>query len=107
MQLRRPGDWNDPRLLRKQPCESNLGGCRLFLLRESANQINQRLIHFPVLRRKARNDIAEVGFLELRVFADLAGEEALSQWAKWNEPNPEFLQCRDHLRFRLSPPERI
>ena len=42
-----------------------------------------------------------------RVFADLAGEEALAQRAEWNEPDPEFLERRDHFRFRLSPPQRV
>src|SRR5712692_8294925 len=50
-----------------------------------------------VRRRKARNDVAEVGLVELRAFADLTGEEALSQRAKWNEPDPEFLECWYHF----------
>jgi hypothetical protein len=45
-------------------------------LRELANQIDQRVIRFTVLRRKARNNAAEVSLVELRVFADLAGEES-------------------------------
>ena len=31
----------------------------------------------------------------------------LPKRAEWNEPDPEFLERRDHFRFRLSPPERI
>src|SRR5437879_9049453 len=107
MQLGRAWDWHDPRFLRKQPCESNLGRRRLFLLRECANQIHQRLIRFPVLWRKARDDVAEIAFVELRILADLSGKEAFTKRTEWNEPDPKFLQCRDHLRFRLSPPEGI
>ena len=39
--------------------------------------------------------------------ADLAREEAFAQRAKRNESDPEFLERRDHFRFRLSPPQRI
>src|ERR1700722_14987304 len=94
VQLRRTRNWNDPRLLCKQPCQRDLSGRRLFLLRELADQINQSLIQFTVLGRKARHNVAEVSLVELRVFADLAGEEALAQWAERNEPDPEFLECR-------------
>ena len=90
MQLRRTRDRNDPRLLCKQPGERDLSRCHFLLLRESAKQINQRLIRFTVLRRKARDYVAEVIFVELRVFADLAGEEALAQRAERNEPDAEF-----------------
>src|SRR5947207_9455613 len=107
MQLRRTRDRNDPRLLCEQPGKRDLGRRGLFLLRELANQINQRLVRFPVLRRKARNNVAEVGLVELRIFADLAGEKALSQRTKRNETDSEFLECRYHLGFRLSPPKRI
>ena len=68
MQLRRARDRNDPRLLGQQPGERDLGRRRLLLFRELANQINQRLIRFAVLRRKAGNDVAEIGPVELRVF---------------------------------------
>src|SRR5664279_2748417 len=107
MQLRRTRDRNDPRLLCKQPGKRDLSRRRLFLLRELANQINQRLIRFTVLRRKARNNVAEVSFVELRVFADLASKEALAQRAEWNEPDAELLECRYNFSFRLSPPKRI
>ena len=77
MQLRRARDRNNPRLLRKQPGERDLRRCRLLLFCDLAKQIDQRLIRLPVLRRKARDDVAEIGAVELRVFVDLAGEEAL------------------------------
>ena len=107
MQLGRAWDWHDPRFLRKQPCESNLGRRRLFLLRECANQIHQRLIRFPVLWRKARDDVAEITFIELRIFADFSGKETFTKRTEWNEPDPEFLEGRYHFRFRFSEPKRV
>lgn len=44
-------------------------------------QINQRLICFEDLRRKAREDGAEVRAVERGVFVDLAREEGLTQAA--------------------------
>src|SRR2546425_1518160 len=88
MKLRRPGDWNDPRLLRKQPSERDLSRCRLLPFCDFAKQINQRLIRFSSLWGKARDDVAEIGAIELRIFGDLASEEALTKRAKWNESDP-------------------
>src|SRR6202142_1239818 len=105
MRFRRTRDRNDPRLLCKRPGKRDQSGRRLFLLRELANQINQRLIRFAVPRRKARNNVAEVGLVELRVLADLAGDEALAQRAEWNEPDAELLKCRYDFGLRLSPPK--
>src|SRR6202049_2858015 len=107
MQLRRTRDRNDPRLLCQQPGKRDLSRRRLFLLRELANQINQPLIRFTVLRRKARHNVAEVSLVELRVFADFAGEETLAQRAEWNEPDAEFLECRYDFGLRFSPPKRV
>src|SRR5207249_8851157 len=33
-------------------------------------------------------------------------QEALSEWTEWNEPDPEFLERRQQLLFRASPPQR-
>src|SRR5258708_1539096 len=107
MQLGGARDRHDPRFLRKQPGERDPRRCRLLLLRESANQIDPRLIRFPVLWRKARDDVAEVVLVELRVFADLSGKEAFTKRTEGNEPDPEFLECWYHFRFRLSPPKGI
>jgi len=56
MQLGRARDGHDPRFLPKQPGECDLSRRRFLLLRKCAKQIHQRLIRFPVLRRKARDD---------------------------------------------------
>jgi len=94
MKLRRPGDWNDPRLLRKQPSERDLSRCRLLPFCDVGKQINQGLIRFSSLWGKARDDVAEIGAIELRILGDLAREEALTKRAKWNESDPEFLKGR-------------
>src|SRR6476660_2746509 len=99
MQLRRSGDRYDPRLFRQQPCESNLSRCHFLLFGKLANPIDQRLICFPVFWSEARDDVTEIGAIELGIFGDFASEEAPAERAEWNEPNP--------YRFRLSPPERI
>src|SRR5690242_4543040 len=106
MQLSCAWDGNNPRFLRKEPSERDLGRRCLLLLRELVNQINQRLIRLAVLGRKARNDVAEVGLVELRFFADRSSKETLPQRAKWNEPDPQFLEGWYHFCFRLSPPKR-
>src|SRR5262245_37121102 len=98
-------DWNHPRLLGKQPGERNLSGCRSLPFRGLAEQVNQSLIRFPSLRRKAREDVAEVGAVELSVFVYLSREEALPQRAKWNEADSEFLKGRQHFRFWTSRPQ--
>src|SRR5208283_2096951 len=75
--------------------------------RKSAKQIHHRLIRFPVLCREARHDVAEIAFVELRIFADLSGKEAFAKRTEWNEPDPEFRQRRQHFLFRFSPPQRV
>src|SRR2546422_7868999 len=69
--------------------------------------MNQRLMRFPSLGRKARNDVAKVGTVERGVFVDLSREEAFTKRTKWNEADAEFLERRQHFLFRLSPPQRI
>src|SRR5262249_13534700 len=54
MQFGRTRDRNNPRLLRQQPGERNLGWSRLLSLCDLAQQFNQGLICFHCLRRKAR-----------------------------------------------------
>ena len=70
---------NDPRLLGKQPGKLELSRCRLLLLRESAEQINQRLVRFTVLWVKAWDGIAKIRAIELRIFVDLAREKTLTK----------------------------
>src|SRR5262245_60785186 len=107
MQLRGARNWRDPRLLGKQPGERYLSRRRLLPFRDLAKQINQGLIRLPSLRRKAREDVAEVGTVERSVFVDLSREEAFPQRAIWNEADSEFLEGRQRFRFRPSRPQRV
>src|SRR5262245_14834630 len=107
MQLGGAWDWNHPRLLGKKPGERYLSGCRHLPFRDLAKQINQGLIRFPSLRRKAREDVAEVGAVERSGFVYLSREEALPQRAIWNEADSEFLKGRQHFRFWPSRPQRV
>ena len=75
-----------------RPARFEQGG--LLLFRKLAKQINQCLIRFPGLRSKARNDIAEIGAIELRILADLAREEAFAERTEWNESDSEFFERR-------------
>ena len=54
----------------------------------SCKQINQSLIRLPSLRRKARNDVAEVGTVERRVLVDLSREKALPRGLNGTKPIP-------------------
>src|SRR5215472_18671506 len=85
LQLRRAGDWRDPRLLGQKPRERHLSGRSVLGLRETPNHIHERLIGRAILFAEPRNGIAEIRALELRVGVDLAGEETLSEWAERNE----------------------
>ena len=74
---------------------------------EFAEQINQRLVRFTVLRVKAWDGVAEIRVIELRIFVDLACQKTLTKRTKWNESDPEFFKRRQHHFFRLPPPERV
>src|SRR5271157_5776954 len=107
MQLRSARDWNDPRFLGQKPGERNLSRCGLLPFRNPAEQVDQRLVRFESLRRKARQRAAEIGAVEFRVFVDLARQEALPKRAIRHETNPEFLECGYHFLLRLPPPQRV
>src|SRR5207253_11207964 len=68
---------------------------------------NQRHIRLPSLRRKARNDVAEVRLVERRVLVDLPREKALAERTEWNESDSEFFERRQQFFFRASPPQRV
>src|ERR1019366_6951373 len=70
MQLRRSWNRHDPRLLGQKPGECDLGRRRVFTLCDAAEQIDNRMVRFPSLRRKAGDGIAEVGAVEGGVLVD-------------------------------------
>ena len=55
------------------------------------------------LRGEAREGGPQVGAaIEVGCGIDLPCQESLSQRAPWNEPDPKFLDCRQHFCFRIS-----
>src|SRR5215831_7945085 len=107
MQLGSAWDWNNPWLLNKQPGKGDLSRRRLLPFCDLAEQIDHSLIRFPGFRRKARNDVAKVGTVELGVFVDSSCKEPLAQRTEWNEADSELFQHRQHFSFRFSPPQRV
>ncbi len=95
-----PGNRSDPRLLREQPGERDLRGSRFLLLRDAAEQVNQRLVRLESLGRKARKSAAEVGAVEFRALFDRSRQESLAQRAIRHETDPEFLERRNHFLLR-------
>src|SRR5579864_9656758 len=91
MQLGRARNWNDPWLLGEQPRKCDLSRRRLFPLCNLGKKIHQRLIRFPVLRRKARERAAEIIALDRGVFVNFPSEEAFPKRAIWNKTNSQFL----------------
>jgi len=74
---------------------------------EFLDYINQGLVGFSVFRGEARNLIAEIVGLELRLRADFARKEAFAQRAEGNKADSKLFQGGQHLGFGLSPPERV
>src|SRR5260370_15582517 len=107
VQLRSSWDRNNPWLLRQERSERDPRRCRRLPLSDPGKQVNQCLIRFLILGRKARDDVAEVGTVEGRVLVDLPREEAFPKGTKWNESDSQFLERRKNLLFRAPPPERI
>src|SRR5581483_3040985 len=92
--LRGPRNRNDPWLLGKQPGKRYLSRCRLLPSSNPRQQIDQSPIRLASLRGEARNNIAEVGTVELRVLINLSREETFAKRTEWNKPDAEFLEHR-------------
>src|ERR1039458_926945 len=107
MELCRAWDRHNPRLLGQQPGECHLGGCGLLRSPDAGQQINKGLIRLESLRREARQGAAEVGAVELRMFVDLAREEAPAQGTVRDQADSKFLQGRYHFLLRSPRPQRI
>jgi hypothetical protein len=88
VQLRGTGDGDDPRLLREQPGERDLGARRSLLVRDLAEHLDQGLIRLAVLRGEARDGIAEVGASN-DVFSSIAPvRKPLPRGLKGTKPMP-------------------
>src|SRR5437773_11130917 len=106
-QLRCARNRHDPRLLREQPGECDLGRRYSPLRCERTHQINQSLVRFAILGAETRHAAAKVGAVELRVRVDLACQEAFAQRAERNESNPKLLKGWHHCLFGLAPAQRV
>src|SRR5215510_372483 len=100
MQLRCAGNGDNPRFLREQPRERNLCRRRVLSFCELLEKINECLVCFSILFGKARNDVAEIFRVELRVFRDLAGEKSLTQRTEGYKAYAQFLAGRQYFLFR-------
>ena len=69
-------------------------GVAFFCFSKLANQIDNRLVGFAVLGRKARNDVAKVALIELRVFTDRSSEKAFAERTERHEAYTEFFKRR-------------
>src|SRR5688572_32238006 len=107
MPLRCPRYRHKPGLLRKNPCKCNLGWRRVLPLSDGAEQVYQRPVGLPRLRRETGYSVAEIGAVERCVLVDLAREITLAQRAERNKADSELFENRNDLRLRLPPPERI
>src|SRR6185369_13224113 len=79
--LSAPRNWNDPRLLRQQPRERDLGRCRSFGLRDVRQKVNDNLIGSERLRCETRVAAANIGRVEGCGFVDFPRQKAASQRA--------------------------
>src|SRR5665811_1963597 len=107
MELRGARDWNDPRLLRKQPRKRELSRRRLLSRGDLPQQIHQCQVRLPRLGREARNHVAKIARIEGGVLVNLPSEETFPQWTERHEADPKFLERRNHRLFRLPPEERV
>src|SRR4051794_23573978 len=89
--LRGPRGWDDPRLLREEPRESDLRRGGVLLACNAHQQIHQGLVLLHRLWRKARQNGPEVAFAELGVLVHRAGQEALAERTVGHKANAEFL----------------
>ena len=68
--LGRPGDRNDPRLLRHQPGQRDLSGGRLLSRGPLLHQVDERQVARQILRRESRLNPANVTVSEPRICID-------------------------------------
>src|SRR3954453_9936878 len=69
--------------------------------------MDENHIGFAGLGREARNVVAEVAWVELRIFVNLTCEETCTERAERNEANAKFLQSEQQVLFRLTPEQGI
>ena len=65
-------------------------------------QLDQRSIRLPGLRRETEYSVTEFGVVEGGILVDLAREIALAQRAEGNKADSEIFESRNDLRFSSS-----
>src|ERR1700679_1212210 len=107
MELSRAWNRHNPRLLRQQPGQGNLGARYLPLLRDLAQGVHYLLVRLARFGIEPRKAVAEDVARESRVLIDSAGQEAFAQRAEGNKADTQFLERWQNFLLRLSPPQRI
>ncbi len=79
---------HDPGLLREEPGERDLRRSGGFALGDGADEMDESHVRFARLGREARDDVAEVSGVELRVFVDLAVRNPAPSGLKGTKPMP-------------------
>ena len=93
VQLRGAGNRHDPRPLRQNPRERDLGRSRILLLSKTPDQVDQRLVRLAILLIETWHSVAEIARVKLCLFCDFAREESLAERAERYEANSELFQC--------------
>src|SRR5215217_3517978 len=108
VQLSRPGNRHDPRLLGQQPCQSDLAWSSTFALRDAAEKVDDGLIVSQRLRCEPRDRATDVvAAVETGRGVDRACEEAFAERAVGHEADTEFLAGWEHFLFWPAPPQRV
>src|SRR5215510_175884 len=92
LELGRARNRHNPGFLRQNPRQCDLSRCNVLLLGKSTDHVNHSLICVAILWGEARYDIAEVVFVELRVFVNCSRKETLSERAERHETDAEFFE---------------
>src|SRR6478672_3175447 len=106
MTLRRSRDRHNPGLLREQPGQRELRRGRSFSLGEGLQPLHEGQVGLAVLLGEPWHDVAKIARLERRLVVNRAGQKALAQRTERYEADAEFLERRENLALRLSPPQR-
>ena len=103
-----PGIGHDPRLLRQQPGQRDLRGCRVLLLANLCQQVDHGPVRLARLRCEARQGGAEMSLPpKVVVSSILPVRKPLPSGLKGTKPIPSSSQVGRHLVFRDPPPQRI
>src|SRR5579862_4219897 len=103
----RTGDRYDPRLLREQPGQCDLGGSGILRRGNRGEQIDQSLIRLTCLRREPRKEIAEIVLGKGCRLIELARQKASAERTIWYESDGELLADWHYFLFRITPPQRV